>query len=130
MSANSPVHVLDGFRVLDFTQFVAGPTCTLMMAEMGAEVIKVEFAPKGDPTRAFPIMKDGRSGYFVQHNRGKQSICIDLKKPEAFDLIKELIRKVDVLVQNYAPGVIARMGFDYDAVSKVNPRIVMCSISG
>jgi crotonobetainyl-CoA:carnitine CoA-transferase CaiB-like acyl-CoA transferase len=123
-------HVLDGYKVLDFTQFVAGPTCTLMMAEMGAEVIKVEFAPKGDPTRAFPIMRDGRSGYFVQHNRGKQSLCIDLKKPEAIALIRELIRKVDVLVQNYAPGVIARMGLDYDMVSAINPRIVMCSISG
>jgi crotonobetainyl-CoA:carnitine CoA-transferase CaiB-like acyl-CoA transferase len=127
---NQPTHVLDGFKVLDFTQFVAGPTCTLMMAEMGAEIIKVEFAPNGDPTRAFPFMRDGRSGYFVQHNRGKQSICIDLKKPAAFELIKELIRKVDVLVQNYAPGVIARMGFDYDSVSAINPRLVMCSISG
>ncbi|MGH7986145.1 MAG: CaiB/BaiF CoA transferase family protein [Candidatus Binataceae bacterium] len=123
-------HVLAGYKVLDFTQFVAGPTCTLMMAEMGAEVIKVEFAPNGDPTRAFPIMRDGRSGYFVQHNRGKQSLCIDLKKPAAAALIAELIRKVDVLVQNYAPGVIARLGFDYDAVSAINPRIVMCSISG
>jgi crotonobetainyl-CoA:carnitine CoA-transferase CaiB-like acyl-CoA transferase len=123
-------HVLDGYKVLDFTQFVAGPTCSLMMAEMGAEVIKVEFAPKGDPTRAFPIMRDGRSGYFVQHNRGKQSLCVDLKKPEAAALIAELIPKMDVLVQNYAPGVIARMGFDYDEVRKINPRIVMCSISG
>lgn len=122
--------VLDGYTVLDFTQFVAGPTCTLMMAEMGAEVIKVEFAPKGDPTRAMPIMRDGRSGYFVQHNRGKQSICLDLKNPEAVELIKELIRKVDVLVQNYAPGVIARIGFGYEVVSAINPRIVMCSISG
>ncbi|HJU28648.1 MAG TPA: CoA transferase [Candidatus Binataceae bacterium] len=123
-------HVLDGYKVLDFTQFVAGPTCTLMMAEMGAEVIKVEFAPRGDPTRAFPIMRDGRSGYFVQHNRGKQSLCVDLKRPEAAELIRELIRKVDVLVQNYAPGVIGRMGFDYESVSALNPRIVMCSISG
>ncbi len=123
-------HVLDGYKVLDFTQFVAGPTCTLMMAEMGAEVIKVEFAPKGDPTRAFPILRDGRSGYFVQHNRGKRSLCIDLKKPEAAALIAELIPKMDVLVQNYAPGVIGRMGFDYDTVSAINPRIVMCSISG
>jgi crotonobetainyl-CoA:carnitine CoA-transferase CaiB-like acyl-CoA transferase len=123
-------HVLDGYKVLDFTQFVAGPTCTLMMAEMGAEVIKVEFAPKGDPTRAMPIMREGRSGYFVQHNRGKQSVCLDLKNPVAVELIKELIRRVDVLVQNYAPGVIARMGFGYEVVSAINPRIVMCSISG
>ena len=87
--------MLDGYKVLDFTQFVAGPTCTLMMAEMGAEIIKVEFAPKGDPTLAFPVMRDGRSGYFVQHNRGKQSICLDLKKPQAVDPIKDLISKVD-----------------------------------
>jgi crotonobetainyl-CoA:carnitine CoA-transferase CaiB-like acyl-CoA transferase len=62
---NQPTHVLNGFKVLDFTQFVAGPTCTLMMAEMGAEIIKVEFAPKGDPTRAFPFMQDGRSRAYV-----------------------------------------------------------------
>ena len=127
---NQPAHLLDGYKVLDFTQFVAGPTCTLMMAEMGAEIIKVEFAPKGDPTRAFPVMRDGRSGYFVQHNRGKQSICLDLKKPQAVDLIKDLISKVDVLVQNYAPGVIGRLGFDYQVVNEINPRLVMCSISG
>jgi crotonobetainyl-CoA:carnitine CoA-transferase CaiB-like acyl-CoA transferase len=127
---NQPAHLLDGYKVLDFTQFVAGPTCTLMMAEMGAEIIKVEFAPKGDPTRAFPVMRDGRSGYFVQHNRGKQSICLDLKKPLAVDLIKDLISKVDVLVQNYAPGVIGRLGFDYQVVNEINPRLVMCSISG
>jgi crotonobetainyl-CoA:carnitine CoA-transferase CaiB-like acyl-CoA transferase len=129
MSDGRPRHVLDGYKVLDFTQVVAGPTVTLMMAEMGAEVIKVELAPGGDPTRTWPMMKGKRSGYFVQHNRGKQSICIDGKSPEGCALLKELVKKVDVLVENYSPGVIARLGLDYETVKALNPRVVMCSVS-
>ena len=79
---NQPKHVLDGYKVLDFTQIVAGPTCTLMLAEMGAEVIKVELAPAGDGARIGPVIVEGRSGYFVQHNRGKKDLCIDAKTPE------------------------------------------------
>ena len=75
-------HVLDGYKVLDFSQIVAGPTCTLMMAEMGAEVIKVELAPAGDGARLGPVAIEGRSGYFVQHNRGKKDLCLDAKTPE------------------------------------------------
>jgi hypothetical protein len=82
MEANAPIHMLDGYKVLDFTQAVAGPTATLMLAEMGAEVIKVELMPNGDLTRAIPLIRNGRSGYFVQHNRGKKSICVDVKNPE------------------------------------------------
>jgi len=129
MSAANPIHVLEGYKVLDFTQFVAGPTVTLMMAEMGAEVIKVEVAPAGDPSRVWPVQKDGRSGYFVQHNRGKQSLCLDAKSPEGLAILKELASKVDVIVENFAPGVIARLGLGYDVVSKLNPRVVMCSVS-
>ncbi|HKV56371.1 MAG TPA: CoA transferase [Candidatus Binataceae bacterium] len=124
-----PRHVLDGYKVLDFTQIVAGPTCTLMLAEMGAEVIKVEFAPLGDPSRGGPFIADNRSGYFVQHNRGKKDLCIDLKHPEAHEIIKGLIQKMDVVVENFAPGVIGRLGFGYQVVSSINPAIVMCSIS-
>ena len=122
-------HVLDGYKVLDFTHIVAGPTCTLMLAEMGAEVIKVEMAPNGDAARGGPMMVNGRSGYFVQHNRGKKDMCVDLKHPEALAIMKALIPQVDVMVQNYAPGVIGRLGLGYEVVSKINPRIVMCSIS-
>lgn len=129
MDANTPIHMLDGYKVLDFTQFVAGPTVTLMMAEMGAEVIKVELSPNGDPTRAIPIMKNGRSGYFVQHNRGKKSICVDVKNSEGLALIKGLIAQVDVLVENFSPGVIGRLGLDYEKVKGLNPAIVMCSVS-
>lgn len=129
MSAQTPRHVLDGYKVLDFTQIVAGPTCTLMLAEMGAEVVKVEMAPGGDPSRVGPFQKNGRSGYFVQHNRGKQDLCVDLKHPDGLALVKGLIPKFDVLVENFAPGVIRRLGLGYDVVRELNPTIVMCSIS-
>src|SRR6185437_5386415 len=129
MSANSPQHGLDGYKVLDFSQVVAGPTATLMMAEMGAEVIKVELTPAGDPARLGPYRVGDRSGYFVQHNRGKKDLCIDAKHPEGLAILKELVAKVDVLLQNFAPGVIQRLGLDYATVSAINPRLVMCSIS-
>jgi len=106
---DQPKHVLDGYKVLDFSQIVAGPTCTLMMAEMGAEVIKVELAPAGDGARLGPVVIEGRSGYFVQHNRGKKDLCLDAKTPEGLKILKGLVEKVDVLVENYAPGVIGRL---------------------
>ena len=126
---NQPKHVLEGYKVLDFSQIVAGPTCTLMMAEMGAEVIKVELAPAGDGARLGPVVRDGRSGYFVQHNRGKKDVCLDAKTPEGLAILKGLVKKVDVLVENYAPGVIGRLGLGYDVVSALNPQLIMCSIS-
>jgi len=129
MEDGAPVQMLDGYKVLDFTQAVAGPTATLMLAEMGAEVIKVELAPNGDPTRTMPLVKNGRSGYFVQHNRGKKGICVDMKNPEGLALIKRLIPQVDVLMENFAPGVIGRLGLDYATVKALNPQIVMCSLS-
>ncbi len=128
MASTSP-RMLEGYRVLDFTQVLAGPTTTRYLAEMGAEVIKVEFAPSGDIARAVPYIRDGRSAYYVQQNRGKKSICLDLKKPEAATIVRELIPKVDVVVENYAPGVIGRLGFGYEAVRALNPKIIMCSIS-
>ncbi len=126
---NQPKHVLDGYKVLDFSQIVAGPTCTLMLAEMGATVIKVELAPAGDGARIGPVVINERSGYFVQHNRGKKDLCLNAKTPEGLSILKGLVEKVDVLVENYAPGVIGRLGLGYDVVCKINPRLVMCSIS-
>jgi crotonobetainyl-CoA:carnitine CoA-transferase CaiB-like acyl-CoA transferase len=122
-------HVLDSYKVLDFTQFVAGPTVTRLMATMGAEVIKVELAPDGDRSRLVPYMRDNRSGYYVQHNLGKMSLCLDARHPEGVTILRELVKQVDVVVENFAPGAIARLGFDYPTVSKLNPRIVMCSVS-
>jgi CoA:oxalate CoA-transferase len=121
--------MLEGYRVLDFTQVLAGPTTARYMAEMGAEVVKVEFAPNGDISRGVPYMRDGRSAYYVQQNRGKKSLCLDLKNPAAAAIIRELIPKIDVLVENFAPGVIGRLGFGYEAVRALHPKIIMCSIS-
>ncbi len=121
--------ILEGVRVLDFTQYLAGPTVTRLMAEMGAEIIKVEHAPGGDPARGLPFLKDGRSGYFVQQNRGKQSLCLDMTKPAAHEILHDLVKHVDVMVENYGPGVMEKRGLDFAAAAKLNPRLIMASIS-
>jgi crotonobetainyl-CoA:carnitine CoA-transferase CaiB-like acyl-CoA transferase len=123
-------HILDGYKVLDFTQFIAGPTVTRLLAEMGAQVIKVELAPGGDPMRTMYVFKDGRSSLFVQHNRGKMSLCLDAKSAAGREILTELARTADVIVENFTPGAIARLGLGYDVVSRINPRAVMCSVSG
>ncbi|GEM_PF-5254776 len=101
---------------------------TRIMAEMGAEVIKIE-PPGGDRTRQTPWVKNGRSAYNVQQNRSKKSVCVDLKNPAGVALVKQQLPKVDVLVENFAPGVIQRLGLGYKTVKSINPSIVMCSIS-
>lgn len=121
--------ILEGIRVLDFTQYLAGPTVTRLMAEMGAEIIKVETAPGGDPSRLLPVIRDGRSGYFVQQNRGKQSLCLDLRRPEALEIVRALVGQVDVVVENFGPGVMEKRGLAYKDLSLLNPRLVMASIS-
>ncbi len=121
--------LLSGVRVLDFTQFIAGPVATRLMGELGAEIVKVELAPGGDNARALPNFKDGRSAYFVQHNVGKKSLCVDLSKPQARELLLQIVEKVDVLVENFSPGVIGRLGFGWEVVRRRNPTLIMCSIS-
>ena len=121
--------MLSGCRVLDFTQYLAGPTVTRLMAEMGADIIKVEIAPMGDPARLLPTIKAGRSGYFVQQNRGKKSLCLDFQQPEALDILRALAAKVDVVVENYGPGVLQKRGLDYDSLKEINPRLIMASLS-
>ncbi|MBV1880893.1 MAG: CoA transferase [Pseudomonadales bacterium] len=123
-------HVMEGFRVLDFTQVVAGPTTTRLMAEMGAEIIKVELMPIGDMTRTLPFQETGNSSYFIQQNRGKKSICINPKTEKGMKILRDLVAKVDVLIENFAAGVIGRMGLGYEQVKAINPNIIMCSISG
>jgi crotonobetainyl-CoA:carnitine CoA-transferase CaiB-like acyl-CoA transferase len=98
--------MLSGCRVLDFTQYLAGPTVTRLMAEMGADIIKVEIAPMGDPARLLPTIKAGRSGYFVQQNRGKKSLCRDWRQPEALEILRALVAKVDIVIENYRPGAL------------------------
>jgi len=121
--------ILDGITVIDFTQVIAGPACTRLMAELGAEVIKIELAPAGDMARGLPEIRNGRSAYFFQHNQGKKSVCIDLRQPDGLDLAKRLIGKADVVIENFSPGTIGRLGLDWDTVHAVNPAAIMCSIS-
>ena len=133
---SSEKRMLEGYRVLDFSQFVAGPTCTRLLGEMGAQVIKVELAPGGDRVRGdglksrAPEMKDSTySTYYLQHNHSKLSFAIDLKKPGAKEVVMAMIPSIDVVVENFAPHVIDRLGFSYVEVKNVNPKIIMCSIS-
>ncbi len=121
--------VLDGVRVLDFTTMMSGPYCTRMMADLGAEVIKVE-SSEGDFMRARVPLRQGKSTYFAQLNCGKKSVVLDLKTPEARAVARDLVAKADVLVENFRPGVMKRLGLDYDTLSSINPRLVYCSISG
>ena len=125
----APKHILNGYRVLDMSHVLAGPTATRLMAEMGAEVIKVEFPPLGDVSRTMPAHKSGRSAYYAQQNRGKLSLCLNVKDEEGKAILRDLIRKSDVFIENFAPGVIGRLGFGWEQVHALNPRIVMCSIS-
>ncbi len=128
MTQQTRVRPLSRYKVLDFTMHISGPMCTRTMAESGAEVIKVE-PPRGDNSRNVPVIRDGRSGYFVGLNRGKKSLCVDLKTAAGLAIVKEMLPRFDVVVENFAPGVIGRMGLGYEVVKAINPAIIMCSIS-
>ena len=116
-------NILDGIRVLDFLQALAGPTTTRLMAEMGAEVINVELAPNGEASRALSYLRNGRSGYYIQHNRGKKSVGVDRTDPRSIELLHKVFEKCDVLVESFAPGAIGRLGFGWETVHKINPRL-------
>jgi crotonobetainyl-CoA:carnitine CoA-transferase CaiB-like acyl-CoA transferase len=116
-------------RVLDFTTTIAGPYCTRMMADLGAEVIKIE-NDEGDMMRTRPPLRDGASTAFGQLNAGKHSIVLDLKRPEALEVVRRLLTTCDFLVENFRPGVMRRFGLDYETVSKRHQELIYCSISG
>ncbi|MCU1360261.1 MAG: putative CoA-transferase, partial [Ilumatobacteraceae bacterium] len=120
---------LEGVRVLDLTRVLSGPHCTRMMCDLGADVIKVE-PPGGDMTRFASPRINGLSSYFVQQNTGKRNLSLDLTSPEAVELLLSLAEHCDVLIENFRPGVMDRMGLGHDVVSRRNPRIVYASISG
>jgi CoA:oxalate CoA-transferase len=122
--------MLQGVRVVDFTANVAGPATTTFLADMGAEVIKVERPGLGDDARLFPPYINGFSAPFIVMNRGKKGIVLDMKKPEGLALFKELVAASDVVVENYKPGIMAKLGIDYDSLKKINPKIIMLSLSG
>jgi CoA:oxalate CoA-transferase len=116
-------------RVLDFTTTIAGPYCARLLADLGAEVIKVE-APDGDMMRTRPPLRDGASTSFGQLNAGKKSIVLDLKRREAVEIIKRLVAHTDILVENFRPGVMQRFGLGYDALSDIQQKLIYCAISG
>ncbi len=121
---------LQGVRVLDMTWALAGPFCTMLLSDLGAEVIKVENPDEGDPSRKnFPFVK-GVSSYFLSVNRGKRSITVNLRHPKGKEIILGLARKSDVLVENFRPGVMDRLGLGYKALREVNPRIIYAACSG
>ena len=127
-SADKP-RILEGIRVLDFTAVVAGPYCTRLMADLGADVLKIE-SREGELMRHTPPFRNGSSALFSQLNAGKRSLALDLKQPAAIALVKRLVPRYDVVVENFSPGVMARFGLDYPALAALRPGLVMCSISG
>jgi crotonobetainyl-CoA:carnitine CoA-transferase CaiB-like acyl-CoA transferase len=123
------MRMLDGYRVLDLSQYLAGAGVTRMMAELGADIVKVEIPPMGDPGRVLPYVKDGRSSFFIHINRGKRSLCVDWDSGEGLQLIKDLVPHCDVVVENFGQGVLERRGLDYPALRALNPKLVMVSVS-
>ena len=121
---------LDGLIVLDLTNFLSGPYCTMLLGDLGADVIKVERPDGGDDARRMPPFVDGRSQPFAVWNRNKRSITADLKQPEDIELLRQLALRADVLVENFRPGTLARLGLGWEALSAANPRLIWCAISG
>jgi formyl-CoA transferase len=121
---------LDGLRVVDLTRVVAGPFCTMMLGDMGAEVLKIEEPTQGDDSRAWAPLLGGTGSFFLALNRSKKSIALDLKSADGAAVLRRLVETADVLIENFRPGSLAELGFDYPRVSAINPRLVYCSISG
>jgi CoA:oxalate CoA-transferase len=121
---------LHGVKIVDLTRVLAGPFCTALLADLGADVIKIENPLGGDDARSFGPFKSDRSIYFALINRNKRSICLDLKQDGDREIFKKLVTGADVLVENFRPGVTARLGVDYAAMSAINPRLIYLSISG
>jgi len=122
---------LDGIRVLDLTRALAGPYCTLMLGDHGADVIKVEMPVTGDETREWaPPSVKGISAYYLSINRNKRSVTVDLKNPDGKRVLERLVEKCDVVVENFSPGTLARLGFPDERVRAINPRAILCHISG
>ena len=121
---------LQGITVVALEHVIAGPFCTRQLADLGARVIKIERPGVGDPARSYDERANGMTSHFVWTNRSKESITLDLKQPEAKDIVLKLLEKADVMVQNLAPGATARMGFSHEALKERFPRFIVCDISG
>jgi len=131
---NQTIKPLQGFRVVGVEQFIAGPYCTMMLADMGAEVIKIERPGSGEPRRSYDPMfqKDGKkmSGGFMSYNRNKKSLSLDLQKKEGQEIFKALMLKTDIVVENMRPGTMDKLGLGYEELQKINPRLIYAAISG
>jgi crotonobetainyl-CoA:carnitine CoA-transferase CaiB-like acyl-CoA transferase len=127
---NDPAAPLAGLRILDLSRMLAGPFCTALLADLGAEVIKVEAPGRGDDARHFAPFLGGESAYFMLINRGKKSVTLNLKDPRGLAVLNTLAESADVVVENFRPGVAARLGVDYESLRRLNPRLVYASISG
>ncbi len=121
---------LAGLRVLDLTRVLAGPFCTMILGDLGAEIIKVEEIDGGDQTRNIPPHVNGVSHYFLAINRNKKSLALDARKPEGRAVLLDLVRRCDVIIENFRPGVMARIGLSTEALRAANPAIIICSVSG
>ena len=121
---------LAGIRVLDLTRVLAGPFCSMILGDMGAEIIKVEEPGKGDDTRGWPPFSGGEATYFLSVNRNKKSLTLNMKAPDGQAILRRLVAKADVVLENFRPGTMERLGFGYDALRKLNPRLIYCAISG
>ena len=120
---------LDGIRVLDLSRVIAGPWCGALLGDFGADVIKVEDTDAGDESRTWPPRKDGETAAYLLFNRNKRGMTLDLKSPEGVEVIKALVRKSDVLVENFRTGTMESFGLGYDVLAEINPRLIYCSVS-
>ena len=130
MENDKKIGPLSGIRVLDLTRVLAGPFCTMLLGDMGAEIIKIEEPGKGDDTRSYPPFIGDYSAYFGNMNRNKKSITLDLKNTAGKDVLKELVKTADVVIENYKPGTMAKLGLSYEVMKEINPMLVFGSISG
>ncbi|KGD89238.1 carnitine dehydratase [Achromobacter sp. RTa] len=121
---------LSGIRILDLTRIISGPYCTSILADMGAEVIKIETPGEGDPVRRQGVIRNGLSWYFANYNRNKKSVALDLYSEEGKDILRQLIPSCDVVIENYRPGIMEKMGFGDEALKALRPDIIHCSING
>jgi crotonobetainyl-CoA:carnitine CoA-transferase CaiB-like acyl-CoA transferase len=121
---------LEGIKIIDLSRVLAGPFCTMLLADMGAEVIKVEIPGKGDDSRSFPPFKNGQGTYFINFNRNKKSVVLDLKKSSDVHKFLKIVKSMDVLVENFRPGTMEKMGLGYERIKQVNNQLIYAAISG
>jgi crotonobetainyl-CoA:carnitine CoA-transferase CaiB-like acyl-CoA transferase len=125
----NPALSLDGIRVIDLSRVIAGPWCGALLADLGADVIKVEDTGPGDESRTWPPHKDGEAAAYLLFNRNKRGIALDLKQPEAVEVVKRLVKDADVVIENFRTGTMESFGLGYDVLAEINPRLIYCSVS-